>query len=55
MDVVVVWTTALLAGVHLFVLGWNLGYRVPVVVVIAGSVLWAMALGGYVILRETTV
>ena len=51
-DAVVVGTTLLLAAVHLLVLGWNLGYRVPIPLVAAGAVLWTLALVGYVVVRE---
>jgi uncharacterized membrane protein len=53
MPTVTVATLALLAGVHLLVLGWNLGYAVPMPVVAVGAVLWSLALAGYVVLRET--
>ena len=51
-DAVVLGTTGLLAAVHLLVLAWNLGYRVPMSLVAAGAVLWTLALAGYVVLRE---
>jgi uncharacterized membrane protein len=51
-DVIVVGTTLLLGGVHLFVLGWNLGYRIPFSLVVAGILLWTTAIVGYVVVRE---
>jgi uncharacterized membrane protein len=53
MPVVTVATMGLLAGVHLLVIGWNLGYPVSMSVVAGGAVLWSLALAGYVVLRET--
>jgi uncharacterized membrane protein len=54
MPVVTVSTMILMSLVHLLVLGWNLGYAVPMPVVAGGAVLWSLALAGYVVLRETT-
>lgn|GEM_PF-2788704 len=46
--------TALFDALDLLVLGWNLGYRVPMSVVVVGTVLSTVALAGYVVLREAT-
>ncbi|MFC5365920.1 DUF1648 domain-containing protein [Salinirubrum litoreum] len=54
MPTVTVATMGLLAGAHLLVLGWNLGYAVPMSVVVGGAVLWSLALAAYVVVRETT-
>jgi uncharacterized membrane protein len=53
-DAVVVGTAALLGTVHLFVLAWNLGYAVPMSGVVVLAVCGALALGGYVVVREAT-
>ena len=52
MDVIVLGTTALLGAIHLLVLAWNLGYRVPMTLVAVGAVVWATAMTGYVVFRE---
>jgi len=52
MDVVVVGTTTLLGAIHLVVLGWNLGYRVPMTLVSVGAVAWMTVIAGYVVLNQ---
>lgn len=51
-DVLIVGVTGLLCAIHLLVLGWNLGYAVPISLVVVGAVLWTSGLAGYVVLRE---
>lgn len=45
-------TMGFLGGLHLFVLGWNLGYPVPFDLVFVGSLLWAAAVCGCATGRE---
>ncbi|MEA1931348.1 MAG: DUF1648 domain-containing protein [Euryarchaeota archaeon] len=45
-------TMGLLAALHILVLAWNLGYPIPSDLVTLGILLWAVALVGYVIVRE---
>jgi FtsH-binding integral membrane protein len=51
-DALVVGTTATLGAVYLLVLGWNLGYPVPMALVVPGAVVVTLALAGYVVVRE---
>jgi uncharacterized membrane protein len=53
-DTLVLGIAAMEGVVYLLVLGWNIGYAVPLSLVVVGSVLWTLALAGYVVLRETT-
>lgn len=52
-DVLLVGVTAMLCTIHLLVLGWNLGYAVPMWLVVVGAVLWTTGLAAYVVVRET--
>lgn len=45
-------TMSLIGGLHVLVLGWNLGYPVPFDLVFVGSLLWGAVLCGYAIRRE---
>jgi len=53
-DALVLGVTGLFGAVHLLGIGGNLSYRVPMSVVVAGTVLSTVVLAGYVVLRETT-
>lgn len=48
----VVATLGLCAALQLFVVGWNLGYRLPSEVLLGGVALWAVGLVWYVRRRE---
>jgi len=51
-DVVVCSTMVLFAGVRSFALGWNLGYRVPFGIVLAGVAVWTVFVVGYTLVHE---
>ncbi|WP_123534938.1 DUF1648 domain-containing protein [Halosimplex salinum] len=51
-DVVKVATAGLLAAVQGFILAWNLGYEVPFDLLMAGVLLWTVAVVGYAVARE---
>jgi uncharacterized membrane protein len=55
MHVVRTATALFLAAIHLLVLGWNVGYAVPFDAVLVGSLLWAVGISGYAVLREQRV
>ncbi len=50
-DAAVVATTGLAGALYLLVLAHNAGYRVPTAWTVAGVVLWALVLVGYLVLR----
>ena len=51
-SVTAVSTMGFMAAIHGLVLAWNLGYPVPFDLVIVGSLVWGIALTGYVAAQE---
>ena len=51
-SVTAVSTMGFMTAIHGLVLAWNLGYPVPFDLVIVGSLVWGIALTGYVAAQE---